>query len=155
MDRPARRRRSLAAVLVAAALVVVTPGAPEAVAAPEVRDVGRAAGLPRLVGDGYSIDPHDVNHDRWIDLLMGRHGAAAQLFMNEPVAVPTTGFASTGFALAYKFIDTIHDRPDRHGCAWGDVNLDGRDDLLHEGCTRRHREEMERALDPASRRNLR
>lgn len=77
-------------------LVVVTPGAPEAVAAPEVRDVGRAAGLPRLVGDGYSIEPRNVNHDRWIDLLMDRHGAAAQLFMNLPVAVPTHGLREHG-----------------------------------------------------------
>jgi FG-GAP-like repeat len=124
MDRPARRRRSPAAVLVATALVVVMSWAPDAVAAPGVRDVASAAGLRLFVGDGYSIHPRDVDHDGWIDLLMGRHGGGAQLYMNQPVAG-----VSTGFALAFKFIDTIHGRKDRHGCAWGDVNVDGRDDL--------------------------
>jgi hypothetical protein len=30
----------------------------------------------------------------------------------------------------HRFVDTIHGRPDRHGCIWGDPNLDGLLDLV-------------------------
>jgi hypothetical protein len=122
--RVPRRQRLPALVVLAASFVVQASGASAAASGPAVRDVGVAAGLRRSVGDGYSIHPDDVNHDGWPDLLLGRHGGAAELFVNDPAAGTTTGFD-----LTYRFIDTIHDRKDRHGCAWGDVNLDGRDDL--------------------------
>jgi FG-GAP-like repeat len=120
------RRHPLASLVVSTAtsFLVLTSGASLAASTPTVRDVGVAAGLRPWVGDGYSIHPHDVNHDGWPDLLLGRHAGAAELYVNQPSAGVTAGFA-----LAYRFIDTIHDRKDRHGCDWGDVNLDGRDDL--------------------------
>jgi FG-GAP-like repeat len=124
MARFARRRPLVPLAVCAASFLVLTSSASLAASTPNVRDVGVAAGLRRSVGDGYSIHPHDVDHDGWPDLLLGRHGGAAELFVNDPAEG-----TSTGFSLAYRFIDTVHDRKDRHGCAWGDVNLDGRDDL--------------------------
>jgi FG-GAP-like repeat len=120
----ASARRTSVRVLAIAIPIAFAAGAHAAASSPAVRDVGVDAGLRQWVGDGYSIEPRDVNHDGWPDLLLGRHGGAAELFVNDPA-----GGASTGFSLAYRFVDTIHDRKDRHGCAWGDVNLDGRDDL--------------------------
>jgi hypothetical protein len=124
MDRPLRRSRLAVLAAAAASLVLLASGPRAATAAPAVRDVGADVGLRRWAGDGYEIDPDDVNRDGWPDLLLGRHGGAAELFENDP-----SGGASTGFSLSYRFVDTIHDRKDRHGCTWGDVNLDGRDDL--------------------------
>jgi hypothetical protein len=39
---------------------------------------------------------------------------------------------STGFVIAHQFIDTIHDRVDRHNCSAGDVNRDGLTDIFCE-----------------------
>jgi len=127
-DRPHGSRRraqvTFALLLVTTALVAL----PSASARPAVRDVGGKLGLRREVGLGYSIEPDTVNGDRWPDLMFGRHGGAAELFLNHHLHG-----RSVGYVYAFKFVDTIHHHPDRHGCAWGDVNRDGRDDLY---CTK-------------------
>jgi len=89
-----------------------------------VQDDGALVGLPQQVSGGYAIEPHDVNGDGWPDLLISHHGAGAELYMNEP---GPDGMRV--FRVAFRFVDTIHHRPDRHDCAWGDVNQDGREDL--------------------------
>ena len=64
--------------------------------------------------------------DGWDDVLIGHHGSRpAELFLNQPL-----DGKSIGFEPVYRFVDTIHSRPDRHGCIWGDPNLDGLLDLV-------------------------
>jgi hypothetical protein len=113
---------------VAMGFPVVAVGFPTVAWTPAVRDVGADVGLPQERAGGYQILPRDANRDGWPDLFISRSGSAAELFLNRPV-----GDTTAGFRLAYSFIDTIHHRPDRQGCAWGDVNRDGRADLY---CTK-------------------
>jgi hypothetical protein len=115
-------------ILTTISFLLVAIGLPAVAVTPAVRDVGAEVGLPRSASGGYDVLPRDVNHDGWPDLFIGRHGSPGELFMNDPV-----GDTTAGFRLDFRFIDTIHQRVDRHGCAWGDVNLDGLDDLY---CTK-------------------
>jgi hypothetical protein len=67
-----------------------------------------------------------VNGDGWDDVLIGHHGSRpAELFLNQPVHGD-----SIGFEPVFRLVDTIHARPDRHGCIFGDPNLDGLLDIL-------------------------
>src|SRR5437867_7380544 len=95
----ARRYPLVSFAVCTASFVVLASGASVGASRPAVRDVGVAAGLRPSVGDGYSIHPHDVNHDGWPDLLLGRHGGAAELFVNEPA-----GGVSACFSLSYRVI---------------------------------------------------
>jgi hypothetical protein len=104
----------LAAVSVAVAFSVPAPAGPPA----PVRDVGPQAGLPTTM-TSYSVRARDVDGDGLDDLLFVHHGGPTQLYTN-------TG---QGFELRTTFVDTLHGEIDRHDCAWGDVNVDGRLDL--------------------------
>ena len=78
----------------------------------------------------YAIAVADVNRDHWPDLLIGHHGSRpAELFLNQPDGQGTT----VGFEPVLQLVDTIHERPDRHGCIFGDPNLDHLIDIL---CTK-------------------
>jgi hypothetical protein len=83
-----------------------------------VRDVGPEAGLP-LARPSYGLRAHDVDGDGRKDLLIVHHGGPTELYRN----------TTSGFVLDTTFVDSRHGEIDRHDCAWGDVNRDGRDDL--------------------------
>ena len=123
MRRPVRRWAIplFAVVLAALALDPAASG----VAHPRVRDVGPMVGFRRYESS-YTIAVADVNGDGWDDVLIGHHGSRpAELFMNQPL-----DGRSIGFEPVHRFVDTIHGRPDRHGCIWGDPNLDRLLDLV-------------------------
>ena len=110
-----------AVVLAALALAPAAGG----IAHPRVRDVGPMVGFRRYESS-YTIAVADVNGDGWDDVLIGHHGSRpAELFLNQPL-----DGRSIGFEPVHRFVDTIHGRPDRHGCIWGDPNLDGLLDLV-------------------------
>jgi hypothetical protein len=95
-------------------------------AKPVVRDVGPMVGFRRHESS-YTVAVADVNGDDWPDVLIGHHGSRpAELFMNQPD--PAGG--TLGFEPVFRLVDTIHDRPDRHGCIFGDPNLDHLLDIL-------------------------
>ena len=74
----ARRYPLVSFAVCTASFVVLASGASVGASRPAVRDVGVAAGLRPSVGDGYSIHPHDVNHDGMDDVVVinggGRRG---------------------------------------------------------------------------------
>jgi hypothetical protein len=98
------------------AVVAATPALARAPA--PVRDVGPEAGLP-IARPSYALRAHDVDGDGRKDLLIVHHGGPTELYRNTP----------SGFVLETTFVDSRHGEIDRHDCAWGDVNRDGRDDL--------------------------
>ncbi|MDP9184510.1 MAG: VCBS repeat-containing protein [Actinomycetota bacterium] len=120
-------RRLPKTIVVIACLVVSCAGAP-AVGSPRwtVRDVGPMVGFRRHESS-YTVAVADVDHDGWPDVLIGHHGSRpAELFMNQPDGEGGT----LGFEPVFRLVDTIHARPDRHGCIMGDPNLDGLTDIL-------------------------
>jgi hypothetical protein len=118
------RRLAIPLFAVVLAALALAPAA-SGFAHPTVRDVGPMVGFRRHESS-YTIAVADVNGDGWDDVLIGHHGSRpAELFMNQPL-----DGASIGFVPVHQFVDTIHSRPDRHGCAWGDPNLDGLLDLV-------------------------
>jgi FG-GAP-like repeat/FG-GAP repeat len=92
---------------------------------PTVRDVGPMVGFRRHESS-YTVAVADVNGDGWDDVLIGHHGSRpAELFKNQP-----SGDTTLGFEPVMRLVDTIHGRPDRHGCIFGDPNVDGLLDIL-------------------------
>jgi FG-GAP-like repeat len=119
-------RRTIVA-LVLAGLGIVGVAAPAVRSAPPVvRDIGPMIGFRRHESS-YTIAVADVNHDRWPDILIGHHGSRpAELFLNQPDGEGGT----LGFEPVMRLVDTIHGRPDRHGCVFGDPNVDHQVDIL-------------------------
>ncbi|MDH4104106.1 MAG: VCBS repeat-containing protein [Thermoleophilia bacterium] len=111
-------RRWATSTLVALSLAASFASAPAAARVSPVRDVGEAAGLP-TDRPSYGLRAHDFDGDGLKDLLIVHHDGPTELYRN-------TG---SGFELATTFVDSLHGEIDRHDCAWGDVNRDGRDDL--------------------------
>lgn len=119
-------RRSPLAVLLAAVALVGFVGPAVRSAPPVVRDVGPMVGFRRHESS-YTVAVTDVNGDRLPDVLIGHHGSRpAELFMNQPDGKGGT----LGLEPVFRLVDTIHARPDRHGCIFGDPNVDGLIDIL-------------------------
>jgi hypothetical protein len=113
------------AAAVAAALLA---GPSAAQPASEVRDIGPLLGL-RQHESSYAISVADVNVDGFEDFLIVHHGSRpSELFVTDH-----DGDTATGVHVATRLVDTIHERPDRHGCVLGDVNLDDLTDIY---CTK-------------------
>ncbi len=115
-------------VLVGAFIVFLSTAPTPAVGAGtlHVRDVGPMVGFRRHESS-YTVSVADVNDDGWDDVLIGHHGSRpAELFVNQPVGRDRT----LGFEPVFRLVDTIHARPDRHGCTFGDPNVDGLIDML-------------------------
>jgi hypothetical protein len=113
----------MAILLVSAMTAVATASS---AAGPAVRDVGPMVGF-RMHESSYTVAVADVNDDGWPDVLIGHHGSRpAELFLNQPDGAGGT----LGFQPVYRLVDTIHARPDRHGCIFGDPNVDRLLDIL-------------------------
>jgi hypothetical protein len=106
-----------------AVVLIVGPSAEVAIGQDLLREVGAEAGLDTEVFS-FGVAPHDYDDDGWVDLLLMHHAGPAQVMHNERGA---------GFEVVATLRDTIHERNDRHGCAWGDVNQDDLDDIY---CTK-------------------
>jgi hypothetical protein len=106
-------------------LLVSTLPATPASAAIHVRDVGGDIPALRTESSSFFATSRDVNHDGWPDLLISRHGQPAVLLLNHHDVT-----TSSGFRVEAIFRDTIHFKPDRHGCAIADVDQDGLDDIF-------------------------
>jgi VCBS repeat protein/FG-GAP repeat protein len=83
------------------------------------RDLGPLVGL-RDAALSYSVAVGDVNADGWADLVVSHHSQAAELLVTE-----VEGGAAARLATAWRFVDDLHQRKDRHGCALADVDRDG------------------------------
>lgn len=102
---------------VGAALAAAAPAA----AAPRLVDVSREAGIFN-VSLTWSAEVGDINGDRWDDLLVINHYDG-----DNPVDLYRNNRNGT-----FTEIDTgpgTFPKKDRHDCAFGDVNNDGREDL--------------------------
>jgi hypothetical protein len=93
-----------------------------------LRDIGPELGL-RQHESSYAIANADVNADGFEDFMIVHPGSRpAELFVTDH-----DGETPTGVHIATRLVDTLHERPDRHGCVIGDVNLDDLADIF---CTK-------------------
>jgi hypothetical protein len=108
------KRRLIGFAAFALALVTAQP---VAAATPKFSDATAAAGLPTDARTSWGTSIADINGDGWPDVLLNRHLQPPGLFLGGP-----TGF--TEHAIDWP------SPMDRHNCAWGEANGDGRPDLL-------------------------
>ncbi|HUP83213.1 MAG TPA: CRTAC1 family protein [Candidatus Limnocylindria bacterium] len=109
-------KRRLAGILALAVALAIAQ--PAAAAGAKFSDATEAAGLPTDAHTSWGTSIADVNGDGWPDMLLGRHTQPPALFMG----------SATGFI---EDTDITWPTPmDRHNCAWGEANGDGRPDLL-------------------------
>jgi hypothetical protein len=90
---------------------------PAAAVGPKFTDATAAAGLPTDARTSWGTSIADVNGDGWPDMLFNRHTQPPALFLGGP-----TGFTEAAIEWPWPM--------DRHNCAWGEANGDGRPDLL-------------------------
>lgn len=110
---------------VASATTSISATTSTAAPTPELREIGGQLGMLQETGS-WGTNAYDYDHDGWTDLWIGRHGTGPGMLYRNTHA----GGASTGFVVAHQFVDTIHDRVDRHNCSLGDVNRDGLTDIF-------------------------
>ena len=109
------KRRVIGLVAIAVSLAAAQPAA---AAGAHFIDATAAAGLPTDARTSWGSAVADINGDGWADILMGRHTQPAALFLGGP-----SGFSED--------TDVDWSQPmDRHNCAWGEANGDGRPDLF-------------------------
>jgi len=98
--------------------VLLTTGQPAAAAAsPRFVDATASAGLPVAPATSWGSSIADIDGDGWPDLLLNRHTQPPVMYTGGPA-----GFSE----LALPWPAPM----DRHNCAWGEANGDGRPDLL-------------------------
>jgi hypothetical protein len=91
---------------------------PAAAAGAKFSNATGSAGLPTDAHTSWGTSIADVNGDGWPDMLLNRHTQPPALYIGGPA-----GFTeSTEMAWPEPM--------DRHNCAWGEANGDGRPDLL-------------------------
>jgi VCBS repeat protein len=111
------RNRFTISLLVATALFIAAP----ATAAGTSTDAAAKAGIFELTPT-WSSAVADVNGDGLPDFFLGRHLLVGRLYLND--GAHFTEDVNSG-------IDAGSTKShDRHGCAWGDVDQDGRPDLF-------------------------
>ena len=108
------KRRLIGLGALALALLAAQP---VAAVAPKFSDATESAGLPVDAHTSWGTSVADINGDGWPDMLLNRHTQKPVLFLGG-----ATGF--TEVALDWSF------SMDRHNCAWGEANGDGRPDLF-------------------------
>ncbi|MEP7360653.1 MAG: VCBS repeat-containing protein [Chloroflexota bacterium] len=99
-------------------IVLLATASPVGAVTTRFSDGTAGAGLPTAARTSWGSTIADVNGDGWPDILLNRHTQPPALFFGSP-----TGFVE----------DTDITWPfpmDRHNCAWGEANGDGRPDLL-------------------------
>jgi hypothetical protein len=108
------RRRLIGLAAIALALIVAQPAA---AAGPRFSDATESSGLPTAAATSWGTAIADVNSDGWPDILLNRHVHQSALYLG----------GATGFTEASV---TFPEQMDRHNCAWGEANGDGRPDLF-------------------------
>jgi enediyne biosynthesis protein E4 len=124
MKRPMRARvlgMATAVLLAAGAASAVIPGA-SAADAPVVVDRAAAAGLYAF-DKSWAAAPVDYDGDGDQDVLIGYHQWTSKLWSNNGNGVFTRVAAD-----AWPRLNSEGKVPDRHDCAWADVDRDGRPD---------------------------
>ena len=108
----------------AAGVAIVIVQLPAGSVGSNVRDVGKAAGLPRRM-HSWDVQPVDIDRDGWTDLIISHHHERATVYRNEHA-----GGESLGFTPMATLDDTVHHWNDVHGCAAADVNRDRLTDII-------------------------
>lgn len=108
------KRRLVGCCAVALALITAQPAT---AASARFIDATASAGLPTDAHTSWGTSIADVNGDGWQDMLLNRHTQPPALFLGGP-----TGFSEVAIEWPTPM--------DRHNCAWGEANGDGRPDLL-------------------------
>jgi hypothetical protein len=111
--------------MLAAALLLVASAPASAEAAVKVLDVGALTGIGRATVKSWSSAPFDFNRDGRQDVLIGYHDQGATLWRNDGGRFTAVQNLPAQAIWPNGLIGQI----DRHGCAWGDVNGDGRPDF--------------------------
>lgn len=115
MNRAKSRPYRLLAIAAIGALLTMPQQA--AAAGPHFIDATAAAGLPAAAATSWGTAIADVNGDGWPDVLLNRHTQPPVLYTGGPGGL-------TELALPWPA------PMDRHNCAWGEANGDGRPDLF-------------------------
>ncbi len=98
--------------------LLLTTAQPAAAVTLRFSDATASAGLPTDARTSWGTSIADVNGDGWPDIFLNRHTQPPALFVGGP-----SGFREV--------TDIAWPAPmDRHNCAWGEANGDGRPDLF-------------------------
>jgi hypothetical protein len=98
--------------------LTLAAASPVAAVTTRFTDATAAAGLPTDPRTSWGSAIADINGDGWPDILLNRHTQPPALFLGGP-----TGFTEDTDI-------TWSEQMDRHNCAWGEANGDGRTDLF-------------------------
>lgn len=115
-------RRYASIILVLIAAVTFASGAEGATT---VSDTAARVGLAAANVKSWSSSPYDYNRDGRQDVLIDYHDRGATLWRN----TGGTFVAAQRFPAKGLYPNGLMGNVDRHGCAWGDANRDGRPDV--------------------------